>query len=379
MKKDGGRRFKIIIAPNSFKGSLSSIDAADAIALGLERSGLPCSYVKFPVADGGSDTMQVLTQLLTGGFVETKVSGPLGHDVQCRYGWVAEKSLAVVGLSEASGIHLISSNNVMHANTYGTGQQIAHALEHGASTVVLGVGGSATTDGGSGILRALGFKFYDAAGKEITQLPQGLIDLHTVKLPVESPSERCSFIVLCDVENPLLGTAGAATVYGPQKGATPGEVQQLERCLARWAAVAKRETGVDITNLKYGGAAGGASAGLHAWLGATLTSGIDYLLSELNFDAAVAGADYVVTGEGQLDSQTLQGKGPYSVAVHAKRAGAKVVAFAGSIRDREMLACFDDIITINHSNDIRVEMMRTRQNLTAAVEGWAREVMREGV
>lgn len=372
MNKEDLFTVKIIVAPNSFKGSLTSRQAVAAITQGLQQSGLICDIVGFPVVDGGSDTMEVLTELSGGKFMKTKVQNALGEPIVCLYGWLLEKKFAVIGISEASGIHLIPRKDAMRANTFGTGQQLLEAIRQGAETIVLGLGGSATTDGGTGILRALGLKFFDNEGDEITDLPAGLQRLHSVSnKELRRSLHSCKIILLCDVENPLLGNNGSAAVYAPQKGADAKTVEKLECCLEIWARITKEETGTDISDMKYGGAAGGVAAGLHAWLGAELKSGIDYLVKAFDFERLVSGADYVITGEGQLDTQTIKGKGPFGIATYSKKAGAKIIAFAGSVENKSALLCFDEIVEINRSKNISVEMKRSYQNLTEAAREWA--------
>ena len=352
------------------------MEASQAMAEGLRQSGLECSITQFPIADGGNDTMELLTNLMGGTFIQTRVHNPLGEPIICRYGWVPHRKTGIIGVSEASGIHLLQRNNVMHANTFGTGQQVSDALEHGATTIIIGVGGSATTDGGCGILRALGIKFYDAEQKEITHLPKGLLSLKYIDdNGLNQQANACRFIVLCDVDNHLLGKNGAAQIYAPQKGATQEEVQNLEKCLKNWNRNTLAHRDIDMSKLKYGGAAGGVSAGLHAWLHAQLINGTDYFLDAFNFDRLIKKANYIFTGEGQIDYQTLKGKGPLGVALRAKEAGIPVVAFCGTARDKENLAGFDEIIEINRSTDIVREMKHTKENLVSAVKLWAENLV----
>jgi glycerate kinase len=371
LKNRINKLLKIVIAPNSFKGSLTSPEVADALEEGIIQSGLNCDIIKFPIVDGGSDTMEVLTNLSRGQFVKTKSTGPLGESIFCKYGWLPEKKTAIIGISEASGIHLMIRNDAMRANTFGTGRLFSDAINLGAKTIVLGLGGSATTDGGAGILSALGLKFLDEKGWEIKDLPAGLLRLDSVEKENRFGGlHKLNIIILCDVENPLLGETGSAAIFSPQKGATPDEVKKLEACLENWAKITKKYTGVDVSKLKYSGAAGGVAAGLHAWLNAKLVSGIEFLLDEYDFGTVLTGADYLLTGEGQLDSQTLTGKGPYGVASRARAKGIKVVAFAGSVKDRKSLGCFDEIIEINRTDNIPQEMKETRVNLIAAAKRW---------
>lgn len=260
--------------------------------------------------------------------------------------------MAVIELADASGLHLLESGalNPLRAQSYGTGQLIRAALDRGAADIIVGMGGSATVDGGSGMLRALGARFLDGAGNEITDLPAGLEALRTIDLSgLDGRLGAARLTVLCDVDNPLLGDTGAAHVFGPQKGASPVQVQQLDSLLAHYAAVIRDTTGEDVSARPAGGVAGGASAGMAGLLGAELVNGIDYFLDLTGFDAALSKSNLVITGEGSIDSQTLQGKGPYGVASRAKRTGLPVVGLAGKVPSGihpELAAYFDTLLAI---------------------------------
>lgn len=323
----------ILIAPNTFKGSLPAEEAAQAIAGGLKRSRLSCTCSLFPIADGGDNTVPLLLKGMGGITHTASAHDALGRPRLAAYGWVEASQKALVALSEASGIAALDAGErqPLHANTYGTGELIADALRRGARELIIGVGGSATTDGGTGLLRALGLRLLDSAGAPISDLPAGLLGLSALDLSNLAPALKdCPIQVLCDVRNPLLGPRGAAAVFGPQKGAGPQEVKTLEACLEKWNQVTLQQTGRDMSALPSAGAAGGAAAGLYAYAGARLVSGIDYFLDTLDFGAALSEADLVITGEGRIDAQTMEGKGPWGVALRARARGLPVIGMAGS-------------------------------------------------
>ncbi|HEY6902020.1 MAG TPA: glycerate kinase, partial [Puia sp.] len=257
--------------------------------------------------------------------------------------------------------------------SYGTGEQMLSALDKGVKRIVIGMGGSATVDGGVGILQALGCRFLDEDGAELASLPGELVRLASVDVSrVDKRIFDCEVVVLCDVDNLLLGAQGAAAMFGPQKGARPEDVRLLDAGLERLAAVASRERGKDIASITYGGTAGGASAGLFAFLDARLVNGIDYFLELTGFDAALGSADLVITGEGSIDEQTLQGKGPFGVAAKAKEYGLPVIALAGKVpleRNVSLLRYFDVLVAIgNEPADLPAALRSAGENMTRM--GW---------
>ncbi len=344
----------ILIAPNAFKHALDAREVARAIERGLLASKLPCSCECFPIGDGGNGTCALIMEKLQGEIVELVVNDPIGRPISATFGLIQGGQIAVIEMADASGLHLLKSNELdpLRANSYGTGQLVKGALELGVSEVIIGMGGSATTDGGSGILAALGLRFLDEAGREITELPLGLEKLHRVdRSAMDKRLADCKLTILCDVTNPLLGELGAARVFGPQKGASPEMVGRLESILARYAEVIHAETGASISGIVSGGAAGGASAGLYGVLGAHLVNGIEYFLNLTQFGKSLEKSDLVITAEGSIDSQTLQGKGPYGVAKQAKHLGLPVVGLAGRIPmaiTADLSAYFDVLMAIAH-------------------------------
>ncbi|MDB4866535.1 MAG: glycerate kinase [Cohnella sp.] len=325
---------KIVLAPDSYKGSLTAQQACDAMELGIRRVVPDAEIVKVPMADGGEGTVQSLVDSTGGRVLECVVSNPLGQPVRAKFGIAGDGSTAVVEMAEASGLYLIDedSRNPLLTTTYGTGQLIRHALDLGCRSFILGIGGSATNDGGAGMAQALGIKLLDADGNELTAGGGGLDKLYRIDLGgVDARLQSCKFEVACDVDNPLCGPSGASHVFGPQKGATPDMVNRLDANLVHYASVIKKDVGVDVLELPGAGAAGGLGAGLAAFLGATLRRGVDIVLNAAGLEQKLIGADWVFTGEGQCDFQTERGKTPYGVAKTAQRCGVPVVLVAGSV------------------------------------------------
>jgi glycerate kinase len=347
---------KIVIAPNAFKNSLTAEAAAAAILQGLEKSRLRFNGECFPVGDGGDGTGDLLIKRLGATLLEAPAADPLGRPRNAFFGLSGDT--AIIEMASASGIHLLARHelNPLQALSTGTGDLIRAALDHGARHIILGMGGSATVDGGMGILTALGVRF------SATHIDTSRLDprLSTVRVTV-----------LCDVNNPLLGPHGAATVFGPQKGATPEAVGQLEARLQSLAALILQTTGKDIADLPRGGTAGGAAAGLYGLIDAELVNGIDYFLQLTAFDKTLEDADWVITGEGSLDEQTLQGKAPYGVAIHAKKMGIPVIGLAGRLpQNTEKLdEYFDALFPINHRLVHPAKALKqTAENLAATAK-----------
>jgi glycerate kinase len=325
---------KIVIAPDKFKGALGAPEVAAALANGVLRV-FPDAQVRLlPVADGGEGTVHALVTATQGRLVPVTVTGPLGIPVLAVYGILGDGRTAVIEMASASGLALVpdAERNPLYTTTYGTGELMLHALRAGCTELLIGIGGSATCDGGAGMAQALGFRLLDAAGQPISRGGAGLLDLARIDTAQVDPLVRRARIrVACDVDNPLTGPRGAAAVFGPQKGATEQMVHQLDAALARFAAVMQRDLGQDVAAVPGAGAAGGMGAGLLGLLGATLERGVDLVLDAVGFDAAVRGASLVLTGEGCIDEQTAMGKVVAGVLRRAKRAGAPVVAFGGMV------------------------------------------------
>jgi glycerate 2-kinase len=323
-----------VCAPNAFKGTLSARAAAAALALGVRDAG--GHAVEMPVADGGDGTLDVLLGAHAGSsVVRHRVTGPAGRPVTARLG-LLDGDAAVVELAEASGLRLVASaqRDALHATSRGTGEVIRRALDLGATRVIVGVGGSACTDGGAGLLQALGVRLLDARGAEIAPGGAGLDALAAIDLTALPPGlARCSIDVACDIRSPLLGPEGAARMFAAQKGASPSEVDSLERALDHLASVARDLPSGDVAGLPGAGAAGGCGFGL-ALIGAHLLPGAALICDVIGLDAALAGASVAITGEGRLDGQTRVGKAPAEVAARARRSGIPCVAVCGTVADR---------------------------------------------
>lgn len=328
---------RIAIAPNAFRGSLSAFQAVECVRAGLTQSALAGStleLISMPLADGGDGTLDVLLGGLGGERLRLTATGPLGAPVEAELGLLGDGRTAVVELAQASGVERIPrpERNPLLATTYGTGELIAAAWARGYQRILIGVGGSATVEGGVGCLQALGARLLDSEGNDISRGGAGLARLESVDAgAIRAKYAGIEIVVLCDVTNPLLGPSGAARVFGPQKGADPAMVETLEANLTRFAGVIRRDLGTDITTLAGGGAAGGIGAGLHAFLSAELAPGGAAIISALGYDKQLAGADLVITGEGKLDGQTGGGKAARAIAAAAAQAGVPVVALAGTL------------------------------------------------
>lgn len=325
---------KFVLAPDSFKESMTAKKAALAMEKGVKAAFPDAECVIVPMADGGEGTVDSLVSLTNGEIIKTEVLGPLGEMVTAEYGLLGEGQTAVIEMASASGLELLKPEhrNPLLTTTYGTGQLIKHALDKGVIRFLIGIGGSATNDGGTGMLQALGVSFKDEKGKELSFGGGSLGRLHTIDLTGMDPRiKEVKFDVACDVTNPLIGDNGASVIFGPQKGATPEMVHVLDQNLSHFADVMKKQLGQDIAHMDGAGAAGGLGAGLMAFFNAKLKKGIDLVIEHTGLEEQVKGADYVFTGEGSIDAQTLFGKTPYGVAMVAKKYSVPVIAFAGKI------------------------------------------------
>lgn len=324
----------ILISPNAFKHSLSAADAAAAIQQGLLESRLACTCECFAVGDGGDGTAELIIDSRKGDRYFAEVHDPLGRKIRASFGLIEDGTTAVIEMANASGLRLLSKEELdpLIANSYGTGEQIKQALDKGVKKIVIGMGGSATVDGGTGMLKALGCRFLNENQQELTDLPKDLIYLNDIDLEgLDKRIAEVEVVVLCDVDNLLLGENGSAAVFGPQKGASLEDVNYLDRCLQKLSEVIWHKKQKDITQVKYGGTAGGAAAGLYALVNAKLVNGIDYFLELTGFEDALCRAKLVITGEGSIDEQTLQGKGPFGVAEKAKMKNLPVIGLAGKV------------------------------------------------
>ncbi|MGL4874745.1 MAG: glycerate kinase [Clostridium sp.] len=329
---------KFVLAPDSFKESMTSKEACNAMERGIKKVIKDAECIKVPMADGGEGTVEALVNGTNGRFEKVMVTPPMADDrkISALYGILGDGKRAVIEMAQASGIGLVKreNRNPRLATTYGTGEMILHALDNGAEHIVIGIGGSATNDGGVGMLMALGVKFYDKEDKELGLGGEELLRLE--KIDIERLDKRIKDIsieVACDVTNPLVGEFGASRVFGPQKGATEEMVETLDKALTNYARVIKKDLGIEVKDVEGSGAAGGLGAALLAFLNGKLKRGIDLVIEHSGLKEKVKGADYVFTGEGAIDSQTIFGKTPMGVAKTAKLENAKVIAFAGKVEE----------------------------------------------
>lgn len=327
---------KFVFAPDSYKGSLTAKQAAEAMKQGVSRVFTDAEFELIPMADGGEGTVQSLVDATAGHLIDAEVIDPLGQPAVAQYGILGDQKTAVIEMSAASGIQFVNeqTHNPLIATTYGTGQLIEDALNQGVETIIIGIGGSATNDGGAGMAEALGVKLLDANNQMITRGGGGLAQLDHIDLNQLDPRITTTKIIIAsDVTNPLVGPKGASAVFGPQKGATPAMVQTLDANLKHYAEVINRDLNIDVANQAGAGAAGGLGAGLLVFTNSEMQSGVDIVLRETEFKQRVKDADFVFTGEGGIDFQTQYGKTPMGVAQATKAVDAHVpvIALVGQI------------------------------------------------
>jgi len=325
---------RYLLAPLEFKGSLTAAEAAEAMRRGLERAGAATQVDVLPLADGGPGTAEALVAALKGAWHTVPVHDPLGRLVEATYGTWADGTAGIVEMAQASGLVRLTpgERNARRASSFGTGELIRAAVAGGVRALMVGLGGSATNDGGAGLLQALGVKLRDVQGRELPPGGAALRELARMELDgVLRQMREVEVTCVTDVTNPLTGPKGASAVYGPQKGATNADVAFLDAALAHFAEVVRRQLGLDVSREPGMGAAGGLGFGLRAVFGARLVRGFEHVAEVVHLDEHLSGCDVVLTGEGRLDAQSRQGKGPVALAERARRAGKRVVAFAGSV------------------------------------------------
>ena len=333
---------KIVIAPDSFKESLTALEVAEAIQQGFQAVYPDAEYVLVPMADGGEGTVEALVAVTDGTIVRTQVTGPLGNQVDAHYGLLGDGKTAVIEMASASGLHhvLLEERDPCVATSRGTGELVRHALDAGVRHIIVGLGGSATNDAGIGMLMSLGAKFNDAQGNTIADGGAALIDVKSIDLSEFHPAmAECTFEVACDVDNPLLGERGATAIFGPQKGATEEKREILEKAITHLADVIVANGYSDQRNTSGAGAAGGMGFGMMTFMKATFKPGIEIVVAATNLAELVKGADLVITGEGRLDSQTIFGKTPIGVARTAKLYDIPVIGIAGSLSADVAVVC----------------------------------------
>ncbi|WP_105634792.1 glycerate kinase [Cronobacter dublinensis] len=370
---------KIVIAPDSFKESLSAMDVATAIEAGFREIYPQATYVRLPMADGGEGTVEAMVAATGGHIVQVPVTGPLGNRVEGFYGVLGDGETAVIEMAAASGLHLVppAQRDPRITTSFGTGELILAALDSGVKAIIIGIGGSATNDGGAGMMQALGVRFLDSQQRGLLPGGASLAALEHIEMSGLDPRlAHTTFTVACDVDNPLCGAKGASAIFGPQKGATPEVVAQLDAALRRFGTTLEAATGKSIISAPGAGAAGGMGAALLGMLNAQLRPGIDIVTQTLGLAQAVRDADLVITGEGRLDSQSIHGKTPVGVARVAKQFQRPVVAIAGSltpdyqvVHEHGIDAAFsvlDRIVTLEEALDDAARNLRvTARNVAA--------------
>jgi glycerate kinase len=323
----------ILIATDKFKHALTSFKVGEALEKGLKKAAPEFSIRSLPLSDGGDGLAEVVSYYLPFERQEMVVTGPLFRPVEAGFLFAADEQTAFVEMAEASGLHLLRPEeyNCLYTTSYGTGELLSAAIRHGAKKITIGIGGSATNDGGMGMAMALGYRFLDQQGEEVPPVGESLGRVQKIEPPETAIFNQVTIEVACDVTNYLTGPAGAAYVYGPQKGATPEALSQLERGMVHFASVVQRDLGIDMQTIRGGGAAGGMGAGCAAFLGAQLKSGIDLLFQISKADEQFRWADVILTGEGKIDSQTLEGKLIHGIVDRASAFGKPVIAICGTL------------------------------------------------
>lgn len=361
---------KIVIAPDSFKESMTALEVANSIEKGFQKVFTDAKIIKVPMADGGEGTVQSLVDATDGNMIYKNVTGPLGNTVQAFFGLSGDGKTAVIEMASASGLHLVppEKRNPLFTTTKGTGELIAAALDAGVQHIIIGIGGSATNDGGAGMARALGVKLLDEKGNEVQEGGGFLNTLASIDIDHLDPRlKKVDIQVACDVDNPLIGEKGASAIFGPQKGATPDMIQKLDQNLGHYAKILKRDLGKEIVKVPGAGAAGGLGGGLMAFLNAKLKRGVDIVIEATNLGDKVKDADLVVTGEGKIDGQTIYGKTPIGVAKTAKKYNVPVIAIAGNIGE-------DSDTVIEHGIDALFCILPGVMTLQEALDTGAKNV-----
>lgn len=370
---------KIVIAPDSFKESLTALEVANAIERGFKRIFPNAEYVKLPMADGGEGTVQSLVDATQGRLIEAEVTAPLGNQVKSFFGLSGDGKTAIIEMAAASGLHLvpIDKRNPCQTTSFGTGELIKQALDLGVQHIILGIGGSATNDGGAGMLQALGLRLLDKNGQSIGFGGTALSNLAEIQLADLDPRlQHVQIEVACDVNNPLCGERGASAIFGPQKGATPEMVKELDAALAHFAEIADLDCGKQIKEQSGAGAAGGMGGGLLLLPNVQLKAGVQIVLDNLKFAEQVKDADLVITGEGRMDAQSILGKTPIGVARTAKQFNRPVIAIAGCLREDYEVVYEHGIDAvfpiIRNLGDLPTILKQGEQNLISTAQNVAR-------
>ncbi|MDB1123158.1 glycerate kinase [Vibrio algarum] len=370
---------KIVIAPDSFKESLTAKEVCHAIENGLRRVWQEAEILHVPVADGGEGTVQSLVDATQGKIIELTATGPLKKQVDAFYGILGDGKTAAIEMAAASGLHHVDHalRDPKLTSSYGTGEVILHALDNGATKLIIGLGGSATNDGGTGMLDALGVKFFDKEGQRIEPNGAGLSEIATIdNSGLDSRFVNCEVLVACDVDNPLCGEHGATATFGPQKGATEQDIEFLDAGMRNFGEKVQQQFGKDIINVAGAGAAGGMGGALLGFTSAELKPGIDIVIETVELGSQVLGADLVITGEGRIDWQTVHGKTPMGVAQEAKKTNIPVIAMAGCV-GKDYQAVYDYgidavFVAIPRAFDLATAFAEAEANLANLAENVAR-------
>ncbi len=375
---------KFIIAPDKFKGSLTGFEFCNAVEEGLRMAFATAEIIKMPLADGGDGTMEIVKHYLNGERTTITVNDPLFRPIEASYLYAAESHIAYIEMAEASGLNLLnaSERNCIHTSSFGTGELIAHALEKGAQEIILGIGGSATNDGGMGMAKALGFRFLDANDQELKTVGSNLMAVKKIDdSKVNVGLKKVTIKVACDVSNPFYGANGAAQVYAAQKGASPSAIAQLDAGLRNYAKVVLEKYGIDLQQIVGSGAAGGLGGGALVFLKGSLTSGIELVKELAHFDNAIKDVDWIITGEGKLDAQTLSGKTIAGVVKSAAQKKIPVAALCGSVEltPKQQTATGLTYVTAitKGVSDLQTAMSASYENLLFASYNFAR-VLKNG-
>ena len=372
---------KIVIAPDSFKGSLTAAEAAEAIETGFRAVYPDAEYVKVPMADGGEGTVQSLVDATSGTIITQLVSGPMGDMVAGFFGILGDRQTAVIEMAAASGIHWVrpKERDVYLASSFGTGQLINAALDRGCDKLIVGLGGSATNDGGMGMMKALGAQFLDQEGVQLTADVRALLQLERIDLRHLDPRlDKTEIVVACDVDNPLCGENGAARVFGPQKGATEEDIAVLDQALTRYGDILSANAGRDIASEPGAGAAGGMGAAFIGLIDAVLKPGVDIVIEIVDLANSLVDANLVITGEGRVDNQTIHGKTPTGVAKVAKSCNLPVICIAGSVEDGADFTHqlgIDEIYSVTEGDyDLTEVLIEAEHKLTQAAQKIAKSL-----
>ncbi len=370
---------RILIACDSYKDTLTSIEVCNNIEKGIKKINIPIDIVKIPMADGGEGTLNAIRSAIGGELEKVTVKDPLFREINSSYLFIKETKTAIIEMARASGLELlkIGERNPLNTTTYGTGELILDAINKGCINLIIGIGGSATNDGGIGMANALGVRFYDSNGNEVAITGQGLMNISKIDISnIDSRINKCNIKIMCDVDNILFGENGAAYVYAKQKGANEEMIMHLDNGLKNYAKVLLNDVGIDVSNIKGTGAAGGLGAGIIAFLNGTINKGIDSIIEIVNLEEKIKDADLIITGEGRIDYQTIFGKVVYGVAKKAKNYKKPVIAICGALGEgyEELYNCGID--SIFATTNIQTSIEEYKKNTPLQLEQMSEAILR---